>query len=636
MLPPVAPKAPSDVVEPSKPKGEDGGDMKLDFTFDPDLAQFGDDKQTKHMAIARSLSSEISSANSPISPSTDDLNLKIASVKKVWENVGPLPTVLEHSAVSGGDDGAAVQAPSFGSFGGPPPPPAPPEASFPVSSTVPEGMPQQAQGESTQAVSEPTFGSSQLKPVVPSSLSHHVVVGSGQQQHSSAHHHQQHHQHHQHHHQHHHQQQQQPQSVQQQLALAAHHHHSQAAQGHLALQGPPPPPQQPQQPQQAIMRQPHSMLDQQSLSKVKALHALSPPPAASSLTGLDVRAMANLQVAGMPQAVASPPTALLFTSTQQMTQSAALYQTLLQDPVSRPVAHQFSQATHGYPAPPPLGSYQGFNQGGMFVPPPTHSAPPDMFAAATGAALRLQPTYQGPPSGQVLGQQGLPAAQQLLGSGRPAPPGGAPLGTSYYPSQGGYYPSQQQGQPLAFGSQPPLHHRTFHPPPFKSLELATEFAAAATPSPPKAPAAKGFPPGSAFAFGQGRQQQGGGTAPPGGAPLRPGPPPVHMLQLPPSLVRGTPPPAAPPQKYPAPIQRPQQGLASAVPRGAPTTLRAQQPRQLPTSDQQAKQQAEAIKQAQLFFAQSKPAAPETPSEDGLVATDSTDDKAVPSKEPAQD
>lgn len=30
------------------------------------------------------------------------------------------------------------------------------------------------------------------------------------------------------------------------------------------------------------------------------------------------------------------------------------------------------------------------------------------------------------------------------------------------------------------------------------------------------------------------------------------------------------------------------------------------PRQLPTSDQQAKQRAEAVKQAQLFFAQSKP------------------------------
>lgn len=365
------------------------------------------------------------------------------------------------------------------------------------------------------------------------------------------------------------------------------------------------------------------MLDQQNMSKVKALHALSPPPAASSLTGLDVRAMANLQVAGMPQAVASPPAALLFTSTQQMTQSAALYQTLLQDPVSRPVAHQFSQAAHGYPAPPPLGSYQGFNQGGMFVPPPAHSGP-DMFAA-TGPALRLQPTYQAP-SGQVLGQQSLPAAaQQLLGSGRPAP------GASYYPSQGGYYPSQQQGQPLAFGSQPPLH-RTFHPPPFKSLELATEFAA----TPPKA-AAKGFPPGSPFAFGQGRQQGGTAGPPQGGAPLRP--PPVHMMPLPPSLVRGAPPAA--PTKYPAPIQRPQQGLASSssssMPRGGPPTLRgAQQPRQLPTSDQQAKQQAEAIKQAQLFFAQSKPTAPETPSEDCLVANDSTDDKAVPSKEPAQD
>ncbi|KAL1429187.1 hypothetical protein MTO96_016523 [Rhipicephalus appendiculatus] len=247
-----------------------------------------------------------------------------------------------------------------------------------------------------------------------------------------------------------------------------------------------------------------------------------------------------------------------------------------------------------------------------------------MFAA-TGAALRLQPTYQTGPTSQVLGQQSLPTAQQLLGSGRAAP-GGAPLGTSYYPSQGGYYPSQQQNQALAFGSQPPLH-RTFHPPPFKSLELATDFGA--TP-PPKAQANKAFPPGSPFAFGQGRQSAPPsvattGATPPGSS-LRPS---VHVLPLPANLVRGTPPTA--PTKYPAPIQRPQQGLtltSTQQPRGPPApALRAQQPpaRQLPTSDQQAKQQAEAVKQAQLFFAQSKPAAPEPTTED--VVNESSDDKA---------
>ncbi|KAL3180503.1 hypothetical protein MRX96_009052 [Rhipicephalus microplus] len=345
------------------------------------------------------------------------------------------------------------------------------------------------------------------------------------------------------------------------------------------------------------------MLDQQNLSKVRALHALSPPPtaAASSLAGLDVRAMANLQVAGMQQAVASPPAALLFTSTQQMTQPAALYQTLLQDPVPRPVAHQFSQATHGYPAPP----YQSFNQGGMFVPPPPTHSGPDMFAA-TGAALRLQPTC-------------WDLAVQLLG--------GAPLGTSYYPSQGGYYPSQQQNQALAFGSQPPLH-RTFHPPPFKSLELATDFGATLQ---PKTQANKAFPPGSPFAFGQGRQSAPSGVATTGATPkgssLRP--PPMHVLPLHANLVRGTPPTA--PTKYPAPIQRPQQGLtltSTQQARGQPAAaLRAQQPpaRQLPTSDQQAKQQAEAVKQAQLFFAQSKPMAPEPTTED--VVNESSDDKA---------
>lgn len=59
-------------------------------------------------------------------------------------------------------------------------------------------------------------------------------------------------------------------------------------------------------------------------------------------------------------------------------------------------------------------------------------------------------------------------------------------------------------------------------------------------------------------------------------------------------------------------------------------------RQLPTSDQQAKQQAEAVKQAQLFFAQSKPTAPEPTAEDGLVVNESSDDKALPPKEAAEE
>lgn len=71
--------------------------------------------------------------------------------------------------------------------------------------------------------------------------------------------------------------------------------------------------------------QSHSMLDQSGgLHKVKSgmQHTLSPPPAgaasSSSLAGVDVRAM-NLQVAGMPQAVPSPPTAaLLFSGAQQV------------------------------------------------------------------------------------------------------------------------------------------------------------------------------------------------------------------------------------------------------------------------------------------------------------------------------
>lgn len=91
-------------------KGE-GADMKLDFTFDSELDPLTEEKSlnnsrngstvtNKSTNMGRTMEVSNSSAQvgvqSPISPSADELNLKIASVKKVWENVAPMPTVLEH------------------------------------------------------------------------------------------------------------------------------------------------------------------------------------------------------------------------------------------------------------------------------------------------------------------------------------------------------------------------------------------------------------------------------------------------------------------------------------------------------------------------------------------------------------
>lgn len=80
-------------------KNEDNADMKLDFTFDSDLSQLTDDK-SKSLGMARSM--HMAGGQSTISPSTAELNLKIASVKKVWENATPMPTVVEH------EDGTSV------------------------------------------------------------------------------------------------------------------------------------------------------------------------------------------------------------------------------------------------------------------------------------------------------------------------------------------------------------------------------------------------------------------------------------------------------------------------------------------------------------------------------------------------
>lgn len=82
-------------------KNEDNADMKLDFTFDSDLSQLTEDK-SKSLSMARSM--HMAGGQSTISPSTAELNLKIASVKKVWENATPMPTVVEH------EDGSVVSS----------------------------------------------------------------------------------------------------------------------------------------------------------------------------------------------------------------------------------------------------------------------------------------------------------------------------------------------------------------------------------------------------------------------------------------------------------------------------------------------------------------------------------------------
>lgn len=69
-------------------KAEDSSDIKLDFAFDSDLGQLTEDKSTKTLGLPRA--THLSTSNT-ISPLAADLNLKIASVKKVWE----MPAVAE-------------------------------------------------------------------------------------------------------------------------------------------------------------------------------------------------------------------------------------------------------------------------------------------------------------------------------------------------------------------------------------------------------------------------------------------------------------------------------------------------------------------------------------------------------------
>ena len=82
--------------------------MKLEFTFDAELAKLTEEKveEKKPMIDAPKpipmpnhsshSSSTPSSLNDVTSPGTDDLNLKIASVKNVWENT--MSSLYEHSS----------------------------------------------------------------------------------------------------------------------------------------------------------------------------------------------------------------------------------------------------------------------------------------------------------------------------------------------------------------------------------------------------------------------------------------------------------------------------------------------------------------------------------------------------------
>lgn len=85
-------------------QGEDASELKLDFTFDAELAKLTEEKsENKEVGEPpkpiqmpqQSGSGAGPHMTSPTSPATDDLGLKIASVKNVWD-MTPMGTVFEH------------------------------------------------------------------------------------------------------------------------------------------------------------------------------------------------------------------------------------------------------------------------------------------------------------------------------------------------------------------------------------------------------------------------------------------------------------------------------------------------------------------------------------------------------------
>lgn len=89
-------------------KEDNAADMKLDF-FESEISHLTEEKGSKNLGLPRSMHTV--NANSTISASTADaLNIKIQSVKKVWET---MPTVIEHG-VGGQEDANASFSSTFG------------------------------------------------------------------------------------------------------------------------------------------------------------------------------------------------------------------------------------------------------------------------------------------------------------------------------------------------------------------------------------------------------------------------------------------------------------------------------------------------------------------------------------------
>ena len=77
--------------------------MKLDFTFDAALVKLTDDKSDAPKELVESskpLQNENEQSVIIASPGTDDLGMKIASVKNVWATPPMMPTVFEHGISS--------------------------------------------------------------------------------------------------------------------------------------------------------------------------------------------------------------------------------------------------------------------------------------------------------------------------------------------------------------------------------------------------------------------------------------------------------------------------------------------------------------------------------------------------------
>lgn len=86
-----------------KYKGDETSDLKLEFTFDAELAKLTEEKSdTKEPGeVPKPIPLPNQTAHSApmttaTSPATDDLNLKIALVKNVWESMPVMPPVFEH------------------------------------------------------------------------------------------------------------------------------------------------------------------------------------------------------------------------------------------------------------------------------------------------------------------------------------------------------------------------------------------------------------------------------------------------------------------------------------------------------------------------------------------------------------